>query len=316
MPDRLTSDPTTLFVGLGRMGAPMARRYAETRPTLVHDSDDAAVARTVSDSPAGPMTSLDQIPASVDTVILMLPHSGIVESVLLGPGGRGDGLFRRLSEGALVIDMGSSRPASTRALADHAADLGLDFVDAPVSGGVAKAVDGTLSIMMGGADGALDRAQPHVTPLGSQIFRLGPSGAGHCAKVLNNWLSACNLAAAGEILCIAAQAGIEPAAMLDTLNGSTGRNQATEVKYPAHVLTGTYGSGFAFDLMVKDLRTADEVKRGHSSYTPVLDAALDVIEKAGTFLGAGDRDHTEVAKFYQHENGVVFDGTETRKEAM
>ena len=305
----------TLFVGLGKMGAPMARLYAATRPTFVDDADENAADQLASSSQAQRVASLDPVPPNVDTVILMLPHSGIVESVLLGTDGS-DGVLDQLPERALVIDMGSSRPASTRALAARAAKLGVDYVDAPVSGGVAKAVDGTLSIMMGGPADALDRAEEHVAPMGSRILRLGPSGAGHAAKVLNNWLSASNVAAAAEVLSVATQAGIDPATMLAALNASTGRSQATEVKYPAHVLTGAYQSGFAFDLMLKDLRIGDELAREHGSYIPVLDTVLRSVERARALLGAGDPDHTEVAKFYQHKNDVSFHTTEPLKEAM
>src|SRR3954447_18766784 len=125
----------TLFVGLGRMGAPMVRRYAGTKSTVLFDVD-AAVARTLADDVgARALDSLAELPDDVDTVILMLPNSRIVESVL-----EADGLLDRLPSGALVIDMGSSEPASTRRLAEAARQRGIGYVDAPVSGGVAKAV--------------------------------------------------------------------------------------------------------------------------------------------------------------------------------
>lgn len=294
----------TLFVGLGRMGAPMARRYAPGRDVVLFDVDAAVAKALAEELDARALDSLTEVPAEVDTVILMLPNSTIVESVL-----EGDDLLARLAGGSLVIDMGSSEPASTRRLAEVAGERGIGYVDAPVSGGVAKATTGELSIMVGGADDDVRRARPHLEPMGTTILEVGPPGAGHAAKALNNLLSASNLAAAAEVLTVARAFGIEPDVMVDVLNASTGRSQATEVKYPRHILTGSYDSGFAMDLMIKDLGIARSLARAQGLQTPVTDAAAATADRARTALDRDDLDHTEVARYYETVNGVSLRAT-------
>lgn len=295
----------TLFIGLGRMGAPMARNYtAAGRDVVLFDVDATVAASLAEEIGARAIDALTEVPADVDTVVLMLPNSRIVESVL-----EGDGLLARLPDGSLVIDMGSSEPASTRRLAEVAHGEGIGYVDAPVSGGVAKAVTGELSIMVGGAADDVHRARPHLEPLGAAILDVGPPGAGHAAKALNNLLSASNLAAAAEVLTVARAFGIEADVMVDVINASTGRSQATEVKYPKHVLTGSYDSGFAMDLMIKDLRIARSLARAEGLQTPVTDAAAETADSARAALARDDLDHTEVARYYESVNGVSLRAT-------
>ncbi|MER7796298.1 NAD(P)-dependent oxidoreductase [Microbacterium sp. NPDC096154] len=282
---------STLFIGLGHMGAPMAVLHARTFPTVVFDLSDEAVARVVGD---GAATAVDDPAAAapdVDTVILMLPTSRHVESILRGE----SGLFARLPEGALVIDMGSSEPESTRALAAEAAERAIDYVDAPVSGGVPKAVSGELAIMVGGGADAVARAMPHLEVLGSSIQHVGPAGAGDAAKALNNLVSASNIAVASEALSMAARFGIDPAVMTDVLNAATGRSQATELKFPRYILTGTFDSGFAYDLMLKDMTIAMGLSEGLE--TPVVRAAFERLRTGRTSLGDVP-DHTEIGRLY------------------
>lgn len=288
---------STLFVGVGRMGAPMARRHAERHPTVLFDVESETASALAAQLGCPALPSLGEVPGDVDTVILMLPDSRAVESVLLG-----GGLLGRLGAGSLVIDMGSSEPPSTRRLADTARAQGIGYVDAPVSGGVAKAVTGELSIMAGGDPADIDRARPHLQALGATVLVVGPPGAGHAAKALNNLVSATNLAAAAEALTVARSVGIEPDVMVDVLNASTGRSQASEVKYPKHVLTGSYDSGFAMDLMIKDLGIARSLAEAQGARIPVMDAAYAAAVRARDVLGGTDLDHTELARYYEQVN--------------
>lgn len=290
---------STLFVGLGRMGAAMVRRYAVDHDTLLHDVDHAVTSGLADELGCVGLRSLEEPPPGVDTVILMLPDSAVVESVLVA-----GGLLTRLPAGALVIDMGSSEPESTRRLAATARARGVGYVDAPVSGGVAKAVTGELSIMLGGSAADRARARPLLQGLGEKVLDVGPPGSGHAAKALNNLLSATNLAAAAEVLAVARGFGIRPEVMVDVLNSSTGRSQATEVKYPRHVLTGAYDSGFAMDLMLKDLAIAQRLARTHELTTPVTDAAVQIATRARQELAGPGRDHTELARYYESVNQV------------
>lgn len=301
---------STLFVGLGAMGEPMATRHAAALPTLVHDRDSVATDRLVAATAASALPDLARVPSWVTAVVLMLPDSRAVEAVLLGADalagpGDTDGLLAQLRPGALVVDMGSSEPASTRRLSVLASRRGIGYVDAPVSGGVGRARTGELAIMVGGAEGDVRRARPHLEPLGTSIMHVGPSGSGHAAKALNNLLSATNLAAAAEVLCIAQREGIDPAVMVEVLNSSTGRSQATEVKYPNHVLTGSFASGFGLDLMLKDLAIAQSLAQAQAATVPVTETAVRTLVEARQVLARDGLDHTQIVAYYERLNHAL-----------
>ncbi|MBE7248431.1 MAG: NAD(P)-dependent oxidoreductase, partial [Actinomycetospora chiangmaiensis] len=199
-----------------------------------------------------------------------------------------------LAPGALVIDMSSSAPVGTRELAQDLARAGIRLVDAPVSGGVKRAVDGTLAIMVGG--GEANAVRPLLDCLGTSIFETGPIGSGHAMKALNNYVSAAGLTAACEALRIGASFGLDPALMTDILNVSTGRNNSTEVKLKPFVIPKTYASGFSMALMAKDLRTADDLARHEGVPAPLSGAVAALWQDALAELGAG-ADHTAIDAF-------------------
>ncbi|XPP27541.1 MAG: NAD(P)-dependent oxidoreductase [Leucobacter sp.] len=291
-----------LFIGLGNMGGPMAQNLTGAGfEVLLFDANTEAVGRVAALSGARPVESTTAGAAEADAVILMLPNSAVVERVLFGE----RGVFSALTSGALVIDMGSSEPASTVAVAEIAARSGFDYVDAPVSGGVAKAESGELSIMVGGAGAGVERAHPLLQVLGSSIVHTGPSGTGHAAKALNNLLSATNLAAAAEVLIAARKFGIASETMLSVINGSTGRSQASEVKYAKHVLNGAFDSGFAMDLMLKDLAIARRLLEANEVTAPLVLTAEALARDARESLGNTAPDHTEFVKYYEQENRVL-----------
>ncbi|MFC8520763.1 NAD(P)-dependent oxidoreductase [Streptomyces sp. NPDC057257] len=307
-----------LFVGLGAMGVPMARRMApEHDLVLVDPRPDLAV--LAEDMSADYVTATGSAPTAVDAVILMLPDSRVVEAVLEGPqdpydphDGQGpDGLLDRLAPGTLIVDMSSAVPESTRRLAGLARALGIAYVDAPVSGGVAKARTGELAVMAGGRAEDVRRAAALVAPMAASVTHVGPSGSGHAAKALNNLLAAANLVAAAEVLTVARRFGIDAATMLDVLNQSTGRNQATEVKFPQHVLTGGFASGFAMDLMIKDLGIARKLADDFHVESPLTAQALEVALAARRSLPEPHPDHTRLVEWYEHRNDIALRGSTT-----
>lgn len=289
-----------LFIGLGAMGTPIARNLSPNTDLVLYDVNIEVASRLAKDLGVRFVDSLDELPAEMDTVVLMVPNSRVVEALLVGDGN----LLNRLHAGSLIIDMSSSEPESTQRLAHRAASRGVAYVDAPVSGGVAKAETGELAIMVGGDVAAVDRARPLLELVGAGIHHVGPSGAGDAAKALNNLLSATNIAAAAEVLTAATRFGIAPEAMLEVINASTGRSQATEVKYPAFVLSGTFASGFGMDLMLKDLAIAISLTSEAGVVTPVTDAAHDVSRRARALVESSP-DHTEIVRFYEDANGVL-----------
>lgn len=282
---------TTLFIGLGRMGAPMAALHARAFPTTVFDLSTEAVSQVSNDSGAEAITDLSAIPSEVDTVILMLPSSRQVEEILTGE----DGILDRLGEGSLIIDMSSSEPASTRTLAERTAQVGIGYVDAPVSGGVPKARTGELSILVGGRTEDVERARPHLEVLGTTIIHVGDAGAGDAAKAINNLVSASNIAVACEALTTAQEFGIEPAKMAKVLNSATGRSQASELKVTKYILPRDFTSGFAYDLMLKDMTIA--MSLAEALETPVTTSAFTKLSEGRSTLG-DHPDHTEISRLY------------------
>jgi 3-hydroxyisobutyrate dehydrogenase len=283
------------FVGLGNMGAPMARHLAAAGYKLaVTDAAAATVVKFAADTPCE--TDASNLP-SCRVVITMLPDGKIVRDVLLGT----NGLAPKLARGSIVIDMSSSSPVGTRELSADLAKIGIPLIDAPVSGGVRKAVDGTLAIMVGGDDAVAEQVRPVLEPMG-KVFRTGGSGSGHATKALNNYLSAANLLTAAEAVMAGERFGLDPKVLINVLNASTGRNSATDHKYPNMVLPRTFNSGFAIGLMAKDLRLALEVARSAGTPAAILEDTSRLYSEAEQLLGSR-ADNTEIVKYLESKLG-------------
>lgn len=289
----LIAPPATIgFLGLGKMGLPMARRLLGAG-YAVRGYDPVAAARDAL-AAAGGVACADAEGAAegAAALITMLPDGRTVQKALLGGA---HPLAASLPRGALVLEMSSSSPIETQALAMSLAEHGIGVVDAPVSGGVAKAVAGTLAIMAGGDEALVARARPVLEAMGKSVWYTGVIGSGHAMKALNNYVSAAGLLAACEALRVGETFGLDPAQMVDILNASTGRNNSTEVKLKPFVLSGTFASGFALGLMAKDLRTADGLARHLGVGAPLSATTSAIWTEAEAALGR-DADHTEIAR--------------------
>lgn len=288
--------PVVAVVGLGAMGAPMSARLAAAGYP-VRGFDVSAEARERAGA-AGvtPAPSAAEAVAGADVVILMLPDSRVVEAVLDDPA-----VTAALAPRALVIDMSSSEPLRTRALAARLAERGVRMLDAPVSGGVRGAQGGTLTVMVGGDAADLEEARPVLEALG-RVAHAGPIGAGHAVKALNNLLSATHLLSASEAVAAGRRFGLDPAVMLSIINGSSGRSGSTENKWPNFILTGTYDSGFALRLMVKDMRIAVGLAEQAGAAMELGADALEIWERCAADLEA-DADHTEIARWLLTDGG-------------
>ena len=241
------------FIGLGMMGTPMVQCLAKAGFELFLDDADVSRADALAKKVDATRLAADNA-ASLDVLITMLPNSAIVESVLLD--GDAKAWARLLRKGAVVIDMSSSEPERSRKLGATLEKMELDYLDAPVSGGVKKAKEGTLAILAGGDAAVLAICKPVLDAMGKSVLHIGTAGSGHAAKALNNYVSAAGLMATVEALHIAERFGIDPASMTDVLNASTGRSNTSENKVRQSMLSGTYASGFALQLMNKDLKIA------------------------------------------------------------
>lgn len=282
------------FIGIGNMGTPMAGHLcAAGWRVTVHDTDARRTAEFVAKHGGNAAASLTALGAASDVVITMLPDGRIVRRVVLGEGD-GDCLAKGLAKGAVVIDMSSSAPIGTRELGAELEKKGIALLDAPVSGAVKGAVAAKLSIMVGGDAAVAQRVDPVLAVMGKR-FHVGPLGSGHAAKVLNNFVSAAGMAAAAEAVVVARQFGIAPQTLVDVLNASTGKNNATENKFSQYIINNTFNSGFALGLMVKDLALAMEVAEACGVPADLGRACLQVWAGAQSQLGPG-ADHTEIAK--------------------
>ncbi|MEI7969659.1 MAG: NAD(P)-dependent oxidoreductase [Betaproteobacteria bacterium] len=246
---------TVGFIGLGAMGYPMAKQLAAAGHSLRVVDANPSTAQRFADECAAVVEATPAGAARSGVVITMLPSSAEVETVILGSPDR-PGVLAGLAPGGLVIDMSSSDPMRTRELARAVQAAGSMMVDAPVSGSVRRARDGSLAIMFGGAVDELERCRPVLSRMGSAIFHVGQVGAGHAMKALNNYVSAAGLVAAVEALRVGERFGIDPRVMTEVLNASTGRNNTTENKISQFMLSGTYASGFLLRLMAKDVGIA------------------------------------------------------------
>lgn len=280
---------TVAFVGLGQMGVPMARRLVEAGYAVTGVDASAAGCAAFEAAGGRATTDLAEAVRSADAVVTMLPNGKIVADVVRGA------LPQIEGRNVLVIDMSSSAPADTRALAEGLPGS-VSLIDAPVSGGVKRAVSGELTIMAGGAADDLSRAMPLLDVLGRQVVHCGPIASGHAVKAINNFVSASGLVAAVEALQLARAFGIEGDTLVDALNGSSGQNNATLVKMKPFILSETFGSGFAAGLMAKDIGIAAELSRDLGLDLDLLQRMERLWAEAVRALG-GDADHTRIAEY-------------------
>jgi 3-hydroxyisobutyrate dehydrogenase len=279
---------TVGFVGLGRMGDPMVRQLAAGGVGVRgHDAAPAAV-----EALSEVITPVGSAAAAADgapVVILMLPDSDVVETVVDG------GLLDALAPGTLLVDMSSSEPLRTRALAERVAERGVTLVDAPVSGGVSGARAATLTIMVGGPDEAVATLTPLLALMG-RVRHVGGVGSGHALKALNNLMSAAHLLASSEAILAGERFGLDPAVMLEAVNGSSGRSGSTENKWPNYVLPETFDSGFTAGLMVKDIRIALGLAEATGAPSALAARTVELWTRAVDQLGPA-ADHTEIVRW-------------------
>jgi 3-hydroxyisobutyrate dehydrogenase len=289
---KLSENTGIAFIGLGNMGAPMLRRLAEAYARIrVFDLDPDRVAQCAGTTNAEPMASASEAVSGAGLVIMMLPDARAVSDLLFQ-----QGMAEALEPGAIVIDMGSSYPPATRETGARLAESRMVLLDAPVSGGVRRAEDATLTIMLGGDDAAaISTAEPVLASMGT-VHRTGTLGSGHALKALNNYVSAAGLTAAAEALHVGQAFGLDPGTMIEVFNVSTGRNNATEVKFRQHIISGTFASGFALGLMAKDLGAAADLAKEVGVEAPNLQSEASLWREAREVLGF-TADHTEIYRY-------------------
>jgi L-serine 3-dehydrogenase (NAD+) len=279
------------FVGLGRMGRLMTPHLvAAGHDVRGFDLDPAAAVEGV-ERRTGAREAAD----GADVAITMLPSPAAVHSATLGPGGLAEGL----APGSLCIDMSTAPPGLARELAVALAERGIDALDAPVSGGTIGAEAGTLTIMVGGSQAALDRARPLFEALGTLVVHVGDHGLGQAAKLCNNLCAGINMAAIAQALALARSEGLDPAVLYELLSSSTGDSRVLRTRFPAPVSDTTpaahgFAPMFTVDLMEKDLALAEQLAAEHGLEAEPLAAALALYRRTQQ-QGHGSLDYSAIA---------------------
>jgi 3-hydroxyisobutyrate dehydrogenase len=282
------------FVGLGAIGAVQAGKLLESGHELaVFDTRRAAVERLAA-AGAEPCASVAEVAERAATVMASLPTPEVVAEVLAGEGGL-------LGGGAIetFVDLSTTGPRTARELARIAAERGVSYLDAPVSGGVAGARAGTLAVYAAGASEVLERCRPLLEPFAATIVAVGTEpGQGQVAKLLNNLLSATAMAITAEAMAVGTRAGLDPESLLAAFNAGSGRNSATATKFPEQVLSRRFDSGFRLDLMLKDVRLAVAAAAEEGVPMRVGSEVGEVWELAAEAAPEG-ADHTEIVRLFE-----------------
>lgn len=287
------------FIGLGAMGLPMATRLGEqghTLVTMVHRD------RTRASALEAYGTSVVETPADVardsEVVITILPADRELRAVAIGPGG----LVEAMRPGQSLIDMTTATPATLADVADTLRPLGVDVLDAPVSGGTTAAAAGTLTIMVGGESPTLEQCRPLLEAMGT-IVHVGGLGQGKVVKLVNQALAAVHLLAIGEAFALGVRCGARPETLYEVIKTSSGASRMMDLRLPGFLLTGNAQPGFRLDLMKKDINLAVDSARAHDVAVP-LTAAASQLFAAASAAGHGDDDFSRAAAFVARLAGV------------
>jgi 3-hydroxyisobutyrate dehydrogenase len=294
---------STAFLGLGAIGTPMAAHLARRGSLTIWNRTAARASEFARSHGARAAATPREAAAGAQVVITCLPTSREVEALLNGP----DGLLAGLGRGALLIDCTSGEPGASRRIAARLAQNGVAFADAPVSGGTSGAEAGTLTVMVGGDREVFERARPVLSAFGKRIEHLGPVGAGHAMKAVNNALLAVNLIAVGEGLAALVKAGVSARAAVEILNASSGRSFVSETLVPERVLTGRWPRTFRLGLLDKDVSIARTFLRETGVEGPLFDLAGEFFAHARAELGES-ADHVEAIRMIEQHAGVEIRG--------
>jgi len=288
------------FIGLGAIGFPMAKRVADAGFSLAVWNRTEARARDFARA-TGSHVAVSPADAArgADVVITCLPNSPDVVAVLDGE----NGLLAGLASGAILVDCTSGIPSMSRAIAQRLLERGIDFIDAPVSGGVIGAEKGALTVMVGGDASVLDRARPVLESFGQKIVHCGDVGAGDALKAVNNALLAVHIWSAGEGLAMLVKEGVSPKVALEVINASSGRSNASMNLFPERVVTRAFPRTFRLALLDKDVGIAAEVAAAAHVPAPMLQLTAALWTLAHNSLGEA-ADHVETVKLIEQWAGV------------
>ena len=285
------------FIGLGTMGKPMARNLMKAgHEVMVFNRSTPAIDQLVSEG-ALRGTSYAQVGAECPVIITMVPNAPDVKAVLCSE----NGVLSTAKPGTIVIDMSSIAPLATQEIVARCAEKGVRMLEAPVSGGEPKAIDGTLSIMCGGDEALFNECKPILSAMGASIVYCGAAGAGNTTKLANQIIVAINIAAVSEAFTLAKRAGVDPQRVFDAIRGGLAGSTVMDAKVPM-MLAGNTKPGFKIDLHIKDLNNALDTGHGVGSPLPLTASVMEMMQTLHAD-GLGTCDHSALSKFYEKLSG-------------
>jgi 3-hydroxyisobutyrate dehydrogenase len=288
------------FIGLGDIGEPMASHLArDPFDLVVWNRTSSKASEFAGKYKARVATTPAEAVRDAEVVITCLPSSVEVEAVLHGE----NGMLEALRKGAVLIDCTSGDPPTSRSIAAELGGRGVEFIDAPVSGGVIAAKSGTLTVMWGGEITVFERVRPVIEAFGKKIAHAGPVGAGDALKAVNNALLAVHIISTAEGLAILVKAGVDPKVALEVINASSGRSNSSENLIPQRVLTRAFPRTFRLALLEKDIAIAAVMAEDLHATTPVISLTAERFHEAREKLGE-QADHVEAVKIVEEENGI------------
>ncbi len=292
------------WIGLGVMGAPMATRLQGKHSVFAYDRDTERLHAVAGSTGMTVVAGVPEVAAAAEVVFLSLPSTGAVRDVVDGPGG----LTEHLSPGDVIIDVSTTEPEATRLLATSAAKRGIGYIDAPVSGGQLGAESGSLSIMCGGPEELIERFRPLMEMMGRSVVRVGDTGSGGVAKLVNNMIVGAAFTSIAEGLALSAKAGIDPGDLHAAIRGGWAGSPVLDVTIDA-VTKGDYSPGGTVDLLSKDLGYARNLAR--SSHIPVpVTAIVDEVFTAAIARGDGPRSQPVIVQLWEDLLGINIGRTE------
>jgi 2-hydroxy-3-oxopropionate reductase len=281
------------FIGLGIMGKPMAKNLLKAGyPLVVYDVNPAPV-KELAAAGVEAASSAKEVAQKTDVVITMLPNSPHVKAAVIGP----NGVLEGAKPGMIIVDMSSIAPLAAKEVAAKAAEKGVEMLDAPVSGGEPKAIDGTLSIMVGGKKEIFEKCQDFLSKMGTSVVLCGNIGAGNTTKLANQIIVALNIAAMSEALVLGAKAGVNPETIFMAIRGGLAGSAVLEAKAPM-VLSGNFKPGFRIELHIKDLANAIDTAHELGVPLPLTSQVMEIMQALKVDGKAGN-DHSSIVQFYE-----------------
>jgi 3-hydroxyisobutyrate dehydrogenase len=291
------------FLGLGAIGRPIAGHLAKAHRLRVWNRTAQKATAFASETGAEAVPTPRDAARDAEVVFTCLPNSPEVEEVLAGP----DGLEAGMGRDAMLVDLTSGIPETSRRIAERLSNRGIGWLDAPVSGGTAGAEAATLTIMVGGEAPVFSRVLPVLELFGKRIVHVGPAGAGHALKAVHNMLIAVNVFALGEGLTTLARAGVAPRTALEVINNANGRSFVSERLVPERVLSGAWPRTFRLALLDKDVAIARDLAHAEGIEAPLMDCISELLREAHAQLGE-EADHVEAIRVHERRAGVELRG--------